>query len=233
MSSNGSPPVPPPQNPPPSGKPVFVVQLPAGGDMHLQTPEEVEMWTRSSERYQEDYQLVKTNDLVLLGAILQQQVTLFRAQRKLNGMEPELDNAGVPTGNYKQIEIDAEMTGSLLKMLNTATGEIQKIEKALGIDKVTREAGGAVSVPNYVRELKAAAHERGIHITKRTLAYEKFANELRTSLRMLHNLDAEDRNYHNITPDKLLEWCSEQLKDLEEIDKKFAAERGRLYVGKL
>lgn len=213
--------------------PNYEVQLPAGGAMYLQSPEEVDMWEKSGARYIEDYHLIKTNDLVLLGAILQQQVTMFRAQRMLNGMQPELDSGGVPTGRYVAIEMEADETAHLLKMLNTASGQIMGIEKALGIDKVTRESGGQVSVSNYLRTLKAAAHERGIHISKRTLKYEKFVNDLRTRLRMLNNLDAEDRAYHNITPDAILAWCSEELKSLEEADKKFAKEKGRLYIGKL
>jgi hypothetical protein len=62
--------------------------------MWLQSDEEVELWKLSHERYVEDYQLAKTNDLVLLGAILQQQITMFRAQRKMNGMEPEMTRQG-------------------------------------------------------------------------------------------------------------------------------------------
>lgn len=201
--------------------------------MWLQSAEEVDLWRKSAERYIEDYQLNKTNDLVLLGAILQQQVILFRAQRKLNGMQPQVDAAGVPTGHYIMVDVESDEIAGLTKILNTATGEIRAIEKALGIDKVTREQGGAVTVANYLQNLKRAAHARGIHVSKRVLAYEKFANELRTSLRMLYNLDAEDRSYHDLTPEKLLEWASDELKNLEEIDKKFARERGKIYAGQL
>ncbi len=222
----------PPQGvaPPP---PVFNVELPAGGAMHLQSAEEVDLWKKSAERYVEDYQLNKTNDLVLLGAILQQQVILFRAQRKLNGMQPQVDAAGVPTGHYTMVEIESDEIAGLTRIMNTATKEIRDIEKALGIDKVTREQGGAVTIASYLRTLKKAAHDRGIHISKRLIAYEKFVNELRTSLRMLKNLDAEDRAYHNLTSETLLDWAEAQLKELEELDKRFAREVGKIYAGKL
>lgn len=218
---------------PPPPVPQFQVSLPAGGIMYLQSPEEVDLWEKSADRYIEDYHLTKTNDLVLLGAILQQQVILFRAQRKMNGMEPEVDAAGVPTGRYKMVQPESDEVQGLTKILNTATGEIRSIEKALGIDKVTRESGGQVSVSNYLKTLKKAAHERGIHISKRFLAYEEFANQFRTMLRMYRNLDAEDRAYHNLTEDGLLKWASDELAKLEEIDKKFAHEKGKLYAGKL
>lgn len=222
----------PPKAPPPPA-PQFQVNLPAGGIMHLQSPEEVDLWERSALRYVEDYHLTKTNDLVLLGAILQQQVILFRSQRKLNGMEPEVDASGVPTGRYKVVQPDSDEVQGLTRILNTATGEIRAIEKSLGIDKVTRESGGQVSVSNYLQTLKKAAHERGIHISNRFKAYEKFANELRTMLRMFHNLDAEDRAYHNLTEEKILQWAQDELAKLEELDKKFAHEKGKLYSGKL
>jgi hypothetical protein len=189
---------------------VFEVELPSGGKMFLQSAEEVALWEQSHERYVEDYHLTKTNDLVLVGAILQQQVTLYRAQCALNGVEAELDNAGVPTGRYKQHKLDA-----------------------LGIDKVSREAGGAVTVENYLRTLKRAAHDRGIHISKRVIAYEQFCMDLKTRLRILKNADAEDRNYHDITPERVLAWATEQLDALEEVDKRFAREKGKVYIGKL
>lgn len=203
------------------------------GILQVQSAEEVALWEKSAERYIEDYQLSKTNDLVLLSAILQQQLILFRAQRRINGMKPETDPSGVPTGRYVMEELESDEIAGLTKILNTATGEIRSLEKALGIDKVTREAGGQVSVTNYLRTLKTAAHLRGIHVSKRFVAYEGFANQLRTMLRMNSNLDPEDRAYHDLTPEKILQWCADELGKLEELDKRFAHEKGKLYVGKL
>jgi hypothetical protein len=209
------------------------VTLPAGGILHLQSAEEVELFENSHRKYIEDYHLTKQNDLHLLGIILQQQILAFRAQRKLNGMEAEVDASNVPTGRYVRAEIDSDEYRAYSELLLKASGEIQKIEKALGIDKVSREAGGAVSIEHYLRTLKKAAHERGIHISKRVLAYEAFVNDLRTRLRILRNADAEDRAYHDITPEKILEWADGQLSELESVDKQFAREKGKIYVGKL
>lgn len=211
----------------------FEVELPSGGKMYLQSAEEVELWDKSHARYIEDYHLSKTNDLVLVGAILQQQITLYRAQCALNGIEPELDGAGVPTGRYRQRDIDADESDKWQRVLNTASDQIQKVEKALGIDKVSREAGGAVTVENYLRTLKRAAHERGVHVLERVKFIEAFAMELKTKLRILNNADAEDRAYHDITPEKILEWATEQLTEMERLDMKFAREKGKLYIGKL
>ena len=211
----------------------FAVELPAGGRLYLQTAEEVDLWERTSERYIEDYHLTNTNDLLLLGAILQQQVLMFRAQFLTNGMTAEVDAAGVPTGRYVQTKASADEMVAAQKLMNTARGEITSMEKVLGIDKQTRESGGQVSVTSYLRTLKKAAHERGIHISKRIVKYEQFVQDLSWRLRVLRNADAEDRAYHNITPESICEWADGQVKELEDADKKWAKEVGSLYVGKL
>lgn len=211
----------------------FEVELPGGGAMYLQSAEEVDLWQKSHSHYVDDYHLTKTNDLVLIGGLLQQQIILFRAQRSLNGMIPEVDNAGVPTGRYKLVNMDDDAMGSATKRLNMALDQIQKLEKTLGIDKVSRESGGHYSLDNYLRTLKRAAHERGIHISQRILGYEAFVQELSTRLRMLNNLDAEDRNYHGISETTVLKWAEEEIESLAELDRKFALEKGKVYVGAL
>ncbi len=218
---------------PPPPQPKFEVELPAGGLMALQTAEEVQLWRNSSAKYIEDYHLTKTNDLVILGAILTQQLIIFRAQRKLNGMQAQVDASGVATGAYVMVDLDGEETSRFQKILNTASTEIKAHEKHLGIDKVTREQGGTISIESYIRTVKKAAHDRGIHISKRFIAHEKFANQLRTMLRMFYNLDTEDRAYHDLTEANIMKWCSDQLAEIEELDRKFAHEKGRLYAGKL
>lgn len=211
----------------------FEVELPAGGVMHLQTPDEVELWESAVERYSTEYTFQKHNDKVTLGLLLQQQVVLFRAQTAINGMEPEIDAGGVPTGSYKRVQIDAGEMAAHQKAMNTASAEMRNLEKQLGIDKATREQGGAHTVDNYLKMLKKAAHERGIHISRRTLEYERVINETRWKLRMLFTADAEDRSYHNITPKSVLEWLREECDKLEEVDKTFNKEKGKLFVGQL
>lgn len=211
----------------------FEVELPAGGKLYMLTADEVDLWDRSKERYVEDYHLANMNDLHVLGAILQQQILAYRAQFLVNGMVAEVDAGGVPTGKYLQTKKSADEMKTAQRMLSDATDQIAKLEKVLGIDKASREAGGQVSVQTYVRTLKRAAHERAIHISKRVLAYEQFAQDLSWRLRVLKNADPEDRAYHDITPDKICEWARLEIESLAEVDRKFAAERGALYVGKL
>lgn len=211
----------------------FKVELPAGGYLHLQTPDEVDFWTASHERYAEEYTLSKQNDLIALGQLLQQQVILFRAQTAINGMEPELGSGGVPTGAYKRVELDAGEVAAWQKTMVQASQEMRALEKALGIDKATREQGGAHTVDSYIKVLKRAAHQRAVHISKRTLEYERVVNELRVRLRLLYNGDEEDRKYHNITPKTILDWLKDETDRLTEIDQKHNKEKGKLWLGQL
>jgi hypothetical protein len=211
----------------------FKVDLPAGGVLYMQTPDEVALFEGSRERYEEEYAFTKTNDKFNLGTLLLQQVQLFRAQTAINGMVPEVDGKGLPTGRYKRVEMDSNDIVKYQKILQEASAEVRNLEKQLGIDKGTREKGNTHTIGSYVKTLKRAAHERGIHITKRTLEYERVVNELRWKLRLLFNADREDREYHNITPRNILEWLREECDKLEEVDKTFAKEKGKLYVGAL
>lgn len=219
----------------PTGAPQAIdykVEHPAGGHLHLQTPDEVSLWEGALKRYREDYTFSKMNDLFTLGSLLQQQVILFRAQTLINGMEPEI-RGGIPTGSYVKVTIEAGEMEKLQKQMNAASAEMRSLEKQLGIDKATREAGGAHTLDSYLKTLKRAAHQRAIHISKRTLEYERVVNEARVKLRILFSGDAEDRQYHNITPKTVLMWLKDELAQLEEADKKFNRDKGKVFIGQL
>jgi hypothetical protein len=211
----------------------YSVELPAGGTMHLQSDEEVEIWEKALERYREDYTFAKMNDLFTLGSLLQQQLILFRAQVRINGMEPVLDAKRVPTGQYQAVELEPSQVSHYQKQVIAASTEMRNLEKQLGIDKATREQGGTHTVDSFLSTLKRAAHERGVHISKRTLEYERVINDLRTRLRILKNGDAEDRAYHNISPKTILLWLDDECDTLAKVDQEFNRDKGKLFVGKL
>jgi hypothetical protein len=221
------------QTTPPNPQGPFEVELPAGGSLHVQTIDEAQLWEASSKRYQEDYSLVKTNDLVLLGAILAQQLSLFRAQQELSGMMPEFDPHGLPTGRYVRIQMKPADEARARATIEKSAAEIRELEKALGIDKKSREAGGQVSVTNYVATLKRAAHEYGVHISARLKIYEQIMMEARWKVRLLRNGDAEDRRIHNLSEATIITWLEGELKKAEEADKKYAREVGKLFIGKV
>lgn len=188
------------------------VVLPAGGRLSLSSRDEVVMWEETSQRYIDDYGLKKANDLLQLGGILSQALMMYRAQKDL--ADPER----------------AMVAQATIKL---ASDEIRKAEKALGVDKATREKGGQHTVADYVSKLKRAAHAKGIRISERVLAYEKVMMEAKWKIRVLRNGDKEDRAYHRITPESIIAWLEGELAAIEEADKKWAKQNGALFVGKL
>lgn len=196
--------------PPPRGN--LEVDLPAGGRLGLKTADEVQLWQESARKYIADYGISKTNDLVLLGAILSQNIAMYRAQLDLG--DPKKANAAVT-------------------LIGRTSEQIRELEKALGIDKKTREAGGQHTVADYVTRLKRAAHAKGVRIAERVKAYEAFNMELRWKLRLLRNGDDEDRAYHNLSPESICKWAENELAKLEAADKKWANEKGKVFVGRL
>jgi hypothetical protein len=211
----------------------FQVELPAGGVLHLQTADEVELWNKAMAKYKSDYVLIKHNDLINLGLLLQQQVVSYRAQLAINGMEPQVDAQGVPTGAYRRIELDPSDVAIFQKTLTEVSKEIGRLEKALNIDKSTREAGGQHTLDNYVKNLKLAAHRRGIHVVDMVLEYQKVWKELTWRLRLLYHADAQDRAYHGITPRSVLDWLYGEMQRLEAKDQEWARDVGKLYAGQL
>lgn len=211
----------------------YSVELPAGGRLLLQTADEVDLWEESRERYQVDYQLTQQNDLLLLGAILTQQLAMFRAQMRMNGMELETDEHGHPTGQYVRTQPKLSEMAEAQRTVTKAAEEIRELEKTLGIDKKQREAGGAHTVANYIQTLKQAAREYGIHLSHRMRAYENVMMEARWRLRGLRSWDAEDRAYHNLTPQTICDWLEQELAKIEELDQRYAREKHKVYLGRL
>jgi hypothetical protein len=212
---------------------LYEVDRPGGGKLTLVAKDEVETWEELRDKYVKDYALVKANDLALLGAILSQHLIIFRAEKRMTGMKPQVDHAGIPTGQYEYDPPDAADVTGAQKAITVAAKEIRELEQNLGIDKKTREAGGQHTVADYITNLKKAAHTMGVHITERTKEYEAFVMELRWKLRLNKNGDPEDKAYHDLSDEKILEWAEREVAKLENVDKQFATQKGKLFVGSL
>ena len=148
-------------------------------------------------------------------------------------MKPEFDGANLPTGKYKRVALKPTELKAAQDVVMRASKEIRELETTLGIDKKTRDSGGKQTTADYIAELKRAGLQFGVHISKRVLAYEAFAMELRTKLRILANADDEDKAYEDVSEEKVLEWSRNELAKLEQVDKDFADEKGKVFVGRL
>lgn len=211
----------------------FKVDAPAGGSIHLRSQEEVDLYTEMAEAYMRDYRLGRSGEKVLLGALLTQALTLFRCQQDLSGVKERYDTSGIGTGEYVRAEVTAAERQAIQKMMEMATKEIRATEIALGIDKKSRDAGSNESVATYISTVKRAGHRMGVHIHKRVFMYEAFVKELGWRVRLNKNGDAEDKKYHDISPEKICEWIIGQIAEMEEYDKQFAKSQKKLFGGKL
>lgn len=210
------------------------VEMPGGGGlMWLQSREEVDRWQTLEGQYVSQYDLRKVNDLTNLGTLLVQQVNLYRAQMALSGRVPQLDEEGLPTGKMVSRVLKPAEVKAHQEAVNIASKEIREIEKAMGIDKKSRDQAGDESLRGWLVVMKERAHRYGVHVTGRTKRYEEFVMELRWRLRLNEIGDTEDKVYEDCTNDGLLKWGREQLADLEEKDRKFAAEEAALVMGKV
>lgn len=190
----------------------FKVENPGGGTLTLGNAEEVQLWNDTAQQYIDEYGFTKVNDMVILGTILTFRLDIYRAQADMT--DPKKVSAA---------------SSRILKL----SGEMRELEKALGIDKKSREAGGQHTVADYISNLKRAAHEKGIHISERVRAYEGLAMEARWKIRLLRNGDTEDRRHHDISERSIVDWLEKELAKLEDRDKEWAREKGRIFVGKL
>ncbi len=202
----------PPSAPAPVTKGQYEVDLPAGGRMTLQDAEEVLYWETNAKRYISDYGLSKASDLIHVGAILSQGIAMYRAQIAM---------------------ADPKKANQAVNQITKSSEAIQTLEKSLGIDRKTREAGGKHETADYITRLKRAAHEKGVRISDRTKAFEAFAMELTWKIRLLRNGDDEDRAYHNLSEASIVAWAEGELAKLADQEKKWAHEKGKVFVGKL
>lgn len=210
----------------------FVVELPGGGNLHLQSQDEVDRWQTLSDSYRRDYKLTKINDLTGLGIILQQHIAAYRAQVALSGMKEVLDDENLPTGEWERVDLEPAERKRLGDEITTASKEIREVEKAIGIDAKSRSQTGDETVRDYVTRLKGFGYEYGVHISQRVIAFENFVNELSWRVRLEQQGDAEDKQYEDCTAEGICKWAREELANIQAVDREFAQEKGKLVLGK-
>lgn len=210
----------------------FEVDMPHGGGvMHLHSAEEVELWERLAKSYKEEHQISVASDLVMVGTLLTQQIRLYRGQQLSMGRKVRFDDNMRPTGEYERVDPDDQYKGDV--QVDKAQAAISKIEDTLGISKKAREAGGANTIAEYVTNAKTFAHEYGVHIVERVTFFEGMAMKVKTLIRILDNLDEEDRAYHNVTEQTIIDLMRQSLAYAEEKDKEWAREKGVLFRGSM
>lgn len=211
----------------------FEVEMPGGGGvMHLHSAEEVELWERLLKSYREEHQITVASDLVVVGTLLTQQVRLYRGQQLSMGRRVQFDEENNrSTGEYEFVGRDEQVRGDL--EVEKASKEIARIEDALGISKKAREAGGANTLAEYISNAKRFAHEYAVHITERVHFIEGVMMKAKTMIRMLDNLDEEDKAYHSISEETIIDFFRKACAFMEEKDIEWARDKGILFRGSM
>lgn len=189
-----------------------LAELPAGGQIQLNSADEVDEWNKLAAGYIADFGLIRTNELAQLGAILAQQIAQNRAMQDMS---------------------DIKKAPAAVSIITKTSETIGELEKRLGIDRKSLQAGAKDDLGDYVKLLKKAGHARAVHITERTKAFEEFCMELRWKLRVLENADDEDKRHHGLSQESVCVWAAVQLAELEAKDKTWSHEKGKLFVGRL
>lgn len=210
----------------------YIVDMPGGaGPMWLSSQAEVDRWTTLESQYAEQYDLRKVNDLTNLGTLLVQQINLYRAQMAMSGRVPELDDDDLPTGRMISKVLKPTELKNHQESVNTASKEIREIERAMGIDKKSRDQAGDETLRGWLVVMKERAHRYALHVSGRVKTYEEFAMEMRWRLRLNEIGDTEDKVYEDCTDEGVIKWAREHLAELEEADRKFAEDEGALILG--
>jgi len=211
---------------------IYTVDQPDGGQVHLQTPSEVSYYEKLRDQYQGEYEVEAPNDLARLSQLLTLELTIYRKQQRMLGAVVYYDDQGNMAG-WEEVSSaeQAQIADSLPKL----QAEVRNLEKALKLDRSTREGTGEGEIRRYMETLKGAANDYKIHLSERYTKFDEFVSELRWRLRVLRLPEEmeDDKKYHNISQETVIEFCEQQLRELEELDKEFAKNKQSLWVGQI
>ncbi len=213
----------------------FTIELPGGGTFPALSQDEVDLAAHVEKSYVDEFNISKSADLGHIAAIIVQRILIHRAHLELSGFEPVLDALGKPTGELKRSEKkrSAKDLSDLQKTVNEAQKEIRSIEKSLGVDKATREKGGADTVADYIRNVKAAARAKGIRLNERLVAYDDLFNQIDVKTRLLENADDEDLRLEDLSPEKFIRWLRSEVVQIQKAEQDWCKDKFAVYVGKM
>lgn len=205
--------------------------LPGGGTILLLSPQEVKFYEEIKRSLTNDFKFESVNDQLILGQLLTFHVQAHREQQRMMGQLPSYDSQGQVEGFVSVPDAERDMAAERLPKIQK---EIRELEKALKIDKTSREGDGTYDIAAYFERLKGAALEYGVHISERYTMLDNFMGELQWRLRVYNNADLEDKRYHGIdTAEKLLKWAEDEANKFVEFDKTFARDKQAVWVGDL
>lgn len=181
------------------------VTTPAGASVTVMNQDEADYYNEVATRYQADNKFSNISDILELDRILTMELMCYRWSLWILTGHDYTGRRINPTEVQKSIE--------------TYSKEIRGIKKDLGIDKSTRDKGGAESVGEYIENLRVRAREFGITRNKQAVRAITLLMQLRALITLYDNSTESERKEFNVTAEELFQWIREQFEEFEEIDK--------------
>lgn len=209
MSSMAAPPDP---NSNPYGVQMYPVVTPSGGTVNLMTQEESDWYTDRRDTYVSQNRFTNQSDLNDLDRVLFMEVMINRW------------STWITQGfDYFMTRVDES---KVQQQIAEYSKELRQVKKALGIDKITRDASKVESVGDYIRTLLQRAKEFGYH---RNEQYEKAVTliyELKTMVETYDRCDADEREDLDLSHETILDWVRENMiAEWVALDEAFRAEQ--------
>jgi len=181
------------------------VTTPAGASVTVMNQDEADYYNQVAARYQSDNKFSNISDILELDRILTMELMCYRWSLWILTGQDYTGRSVNPTEVQKSIE--------------TYSKEIRGIKKDLGIDKSTRDKGGAESLADYIENLRVRAREFGITRNKQAVRAITLLMQIRALITLYDNSTQSERKEFNVTAEELFDWIKQQFDEFEEIDK--------------
>lgn len=187
-----------------SDQPTIEIITPGGASFRVLNQEEADHYIATAQKYQDDNKFTNASDIAELDRILMMELMCYRWSQWLLQEEDYYGKKVNPVELQKSVE--------------TYSKEIRGIKKDLGIDKSTRDRGGAESVADYIQKLQLRAKEFGYTRNKQAVKAITILMELRGLITLHKNSsDSERREFEARWPD-IVAWFEEKCEEFDEID---------------
>ena len=193
----------------------FEAVLPSGAVMKVATEaEKVELEKLSTEimnqhKFSNPLDLEDVDNIVRLGVLAKKYQELL--------LNPPLDEGFSEDRTQKRLS-DCIDTSS-------------KLKKALGIDRVTREAGRNEDLGTYIDKLLSRAQEFGIRRNEEAAAAIEWLQDVIAKAQVWNNATPDERNVLNVNGDDILLYILETMEPaFKKIDNTFRKEKQRFWI---
>jgi hypothetical protein len=192
------------------------VTTPDGQTITLMHVDEVRYYEQLLRKYTEDYNFTNIADLTTLSSILYYETLMFRYQKW--GLSGKMYD-GKPA-NPKGVGDDSK----------TASTELRQLRKALGIDRVTREAGQGETIAEYIHNLGIRAKRFGVMRNKQAEKAITLWRALMAETGCHLRSDEEERVEFKRHAEDVVQWIVDHMDEFNEIDEAFRRDDQCMWV---